>query len=100
MGLNPLVQRVFKGLFDRNKNQFRFAFLCPSLFTALSSRARGWLRFCFRTLGSLDQSGGVTTGATHAQDADRASGDDSVKMAGHARGVKMVGGAGATNRAV
>ena len=26
MGLNPLVQRVFKGLFDRNKTSFSFAF--------------------------------------------------------------------------
>jgi len=26
LGLNPLVQRVFKGVFDRNKTSFSFAF--------------------------------------------------------------------------
>jgi hypothetical protein len=49
LGLNPLVQRVFKGLFDRNKTSFFVRLLCPSLFTAQSSRARGWLWFRFRT---------------------------------------------------
>ena len=62
MGLNPLVQRVFKGLFDRNKTSFVSPFQCPSLFTASSSRARGWLRFRFRTLGSLGRRGGATDG--------------------------------------